>query len=466
MEKNVKEKKKFKLPHLFWLMLGLILIFSLLTYIIPAGEFAQDADGKLLGDQFSYLDEQHPVSPWKASLLVLDGIMGSSLITTLVFISGASIAVLLGTGAVDDFLNWAIYKLKDKGTNVLIPIMFFLMAYLGGFGGSDALIAVVPIGVIFAKKLRLDPIVAIGVTTFATLIGFGTGPTKLLVPQMMMDVPVYSGFGVRFLSLNFFALVGLLYLMRYVKKIEKNPELSAMGNTDWLKEIDESGASDIEETNLTWRTALIMILFFGQYLVIVAYSMLGGQDLYPFMISIYLITAIACGIIGQLSFDEIGNNFAKGLGDMAFVCFVIGLARVMSLVMTEGKILHTMVYVLTRPLMDMNLGLAAVGITIVISIINPLIPSASSKAAILMPIIKPVTEAIGLTPQVAVQAFQYGDGFTNLMSPALGWMVGSTVIADVPFSKWAKWVTPITIIMILLSFIWVYVLTNIGWVGY
>lgn len=213
-KQNSKEKKKFKLPHLFWLMFILIMIMSFLTYIIPAGEFAADENGKLIGDQFTYLANQNPISPWKSMLLVLDGIMGSSLIGTLVLISGASISVLLSTGAVDKFLNWAIYKLQDKGTNILIPIMFFLMAYLGGFGGSDALIAVVPIGVIFAKKLRLDPIVAIGVTSFATLIGFGTGPTKLLVPQMMMGVPVYSGFGLRFISMNFFIMIGLLYLMR------------------------------------------------------------------------------------------------------------------------------------------------------------------------------------------------------------------------------------------------------------
>lgn len=463
---KVDKKKKFKLPHLFWLMLGLIMVMSILTYIIPAGEFASDETGKLLGDQFTYLEQQHPVSPWQSMLLVLDGIMGSTLIATLVLISGASISVLLATGAVDTFLNWAIYKLQDKGTNILIPIMFFLMSYLGGFGGSDALIAVVPIGVIFAKKLRLDPIVAIGVTTFATLIGFGTGPTKLLVPQMMMDVPVYSGFGVRFLSMNFFTLVGLIYLMRYVKKIEKNPELSAMGNTDWLRDIDASGVSEIEETKIDWRTIAIMIVFFGQYFIIVAYTMIGGEGLYEFMIAVYLIAAIICGIVGKLTFDEIGDAFASGLANMAFVAFVIGLARVMSLVMTEGKILHTIVYVLTRPIMNMNVGIAAVGITAVIALINPLIPSASSKAAILMPIVQPVAEAIGLTPQVAVQAFQYGDGFTNLLSPALGWMVGSTVVAEVPFSKWAKWAAPIVVILILLSFVWVYVLTNIGWIGF
>jgi uncharacterized ion transporter superfamily protein YfcC len=138
------------------------------------------------------------------------------------------------------------------------------MTYLGAFAGTDALIAVVPIGVLFAKKLKLDPIVAMGVTTFATMIGFGTGPTKMFIPQMLMDVPVFSGFGARFISMNFFMVVGLLFLLRYIKKIEKDPTKSTMGNTDWLKNDEEFDASELEkeqlerDTHLTWRRIIII----------------------------------------------------------------------------------------------------------------------------------------------------------------------------------------------------------------
>lgn len=466
VEKEKKKKKKrFKLPHLLWIMLGLILIMSLLTYIIPAGNFAKDADGNLIGTEFSYLGYQTPVSPWKASMLILDGLIGSALIIMLVLIAGAGIGVILDTGAVDDFLNWAIYRLKDKGTNVLIPLLFIMMVYLGGFGGSDALIAVVPIGIVFARKMKLDPIVAIGVTTFATLIGFGTGPTKLMIPQMMMDVPVYSGFGARFLSMNFFMIVGLIYLMRYVKKIQRDPSASIMGNTDWLDDIDEDGDALIKETTLTWRTFLIMLIFFGQYILIVWYTMVIKDKMYEFMIAINIIAGILCGIIGGMTGDEIGNSFAKGLSGMAFVVFVIGMARVVSLVMNEGQIIHTIVYNLTRPIMNLNRGLSAIGITTIIALINPIIPSASSKAAILIPIIKPITEALDMTPQIAISAFQYGDGFTNIISPALGWTIGSAAVAKVPFQKWVKWSMPIVIIMIILSFGWIFMLNAIGWTG-
>lgn len=460
-----KEKKGFKMPHLLWIMLGLVLIMSLLTYVVPAGTFAKDDKGNLIGTQFSYLGQQTPVSPLRAAMMLLDGLTGSGVIIWAVLAGGASIGIALSTGAIDDLLNWAIYKLKDKGDKVLLPILFMLMVYLGGFGGSDALIAVVPIGVIFAKKMKLDPIVAIGVTTFATLIGFGTGPTKLMIPQSMMDVPVYSGFGARFLSMNFFGIVGLLYLMWYVKKIKKNPAASILGNAEWLDELGNVEDSAIKDVRLTWRTVLILIVFIGQYILIVWYGMVNSASLYPFMIATHIVAGVLCGVIAGMDADKIGNEFAKGISGMAFVGFVIGMARVVSLIMNEGQIIHTMVYALTRPLMNLDRGLSAIGITAIIGVINPLIPSASSKAAILMPIVKPVTEALGMHPQIAVSAFQYGDGFTNLVSPALGWMIGSAAVAKVPFDRWIKWAMPIVIIMIALSFGWVYILNAMEWTG-
>lgn len=463
--KTEKKKFQFKMPHLLWIMLGLIVIMCLLTYVIPAGTFAKDDKGNLIGTAFSYVGHQTPVSLFRAAMLMLDGLTGSALIIFVVMVSGAGIAVILDTGAVDDFLNWAVYKLSTKGINILIPMMFVLMTYLGAFGGSDALIAVVPIGVVFAKKLKLDPIVGIGVTTFATLIGFGTGPTKQMISQAMMGVPVYSGFGVRMLSMNFFMVVGLIMLMRYVKKIQKNPEASVLGSAEWMKDLKSDTNLELKQEKLTWNTIAIMLLFIGQYILIVWFSFINAADSYKFMIAVYILAAIICGAISGMSGEEIGNSFAKGLAGMAFVGFVIGMARVVSLVMSEGQIIHTIVYYLTRPLMNLNSGIAAVGMTGVISVINLLIPSATSKAAILIPIIQPVAQALNLTPQIAVQAFQYGDGFTNLISPALGWTIGSCAIAKVPFDKWFKWVFPKVVILSILSWGWIVVLNSMGWTG-
>lgn len=161
------------MPHLLWIMFGIIVLACLATYLIPAGEFAVNEAGQITGTDFHFLGHQTPVSPWGALMRVKSGMVGAATIAFVVMISGANINVVLETGVMDDLMNWGVYKLKDKGTGILVSMMMILMAYLGGFGGTDALIAVVPVGVMFSKKLKLDPICALAVTTFAALVGFG-----------------------------------------------------------------------------------------------------------------------------------------------------------------------------------------------------------------------------------------------------------------------------------------------------
>lgn len=467
-----KEKKGFKMPHLFWLMMGLLVVTSLLTYVIPAGEFAVDANGNILGDQFIYLEEQTPVSLWSMLMLILNGLVDSGNVIWTTILSGAMTAVVMATGAIDELLNWAIYKLKDKNENILISIMFILMVYLGGFGGTDALIAVVPIGVIFCKKLKLDPICAIGVTTYATLIGFGTGPTKQFITQMMMGVPVYGAFFTMFISMNLFMAIGLVFLLRYKNKIRKNPENSLMWSEGWRPEQSAVSAEDEAKlgdgVKLSGRTIAILTLFLGQYGVLVAYPLLGGDSalLMNLMVALAIVVTVASGLIGRFSFDKVGNELVVGLQGLVFVGFVIGLAKVMSLVLTEGHILHTIVYVLTRPLMDLPRSVASIGMTAIISVVNLVIPSAISKSAILVPIIQPIAMALNMDLNLAVQAFQYGDGFTNLFSPFLGWTIGSCVMAGVPFPKWFKWIFPKVLAFIGISFVIMFILTESGWTAF
>ena len=368
----------------------------------------------------------------------------------------------------DDLMNWAVYRLKDKGTNLLIILMMVLMAYLGGFGGTDALIAVVPIGILFSKKLKLDPICALGVTTFAALVGFGTGPAQQATTQMLMGVTPYSAFFTRLVIMNFFLAIAIIMMLGYVKKIRKNPQASLLYSDGWRPEqsgemVDEDQV--IKKVDMSWRKFAVIIIFLLQYLIIALYSLLGGSQTFDFMMAVMFVTMIIVGIIGGMSAEKLGQTYAKGLASMAFVAFVIGLAKVISLVLGNGNVIHTIVHVLTLPLMTLPKSVSSIGLTLIVSVINPLIPSATSKAAILVPIMKPVSEALGMQPNLAVVAYQMGDSFTNLLSPLLGWMVGSCAMANVPFAKWFRWVFPKVLCFILLAGVIVFILTATGWSG-
>lgn len=115
MAPTEKKKRAFQMPHLLWIMLGMVLVCSLLTYVIPAGQFAVDESGAIRGDQFQFLGSQTPVSPVAALLDIFPGMLGSAPIILIIMICGASMEVFLATKTFDKLLDWAIYKLQGKG---------------------------------------------------------------------------------------------------------------------------------------------------------------------------------------------------------------------------------------------------------------------------------------------------------------------------------------------------------------
>lgn len=459
-----KKKRGFKMPHIMFLILGILMVMSLLTYVIPAGQFAKDPEtGKLLGDQFTFLDAQTPVNPWKALCLILDGLKNSGLIVGLLLVAGGFSGVILATGAIDDVVDWALWKLKDKGINVLFPIVFFIYCFIGAFAGGDQIIAMVPIGLEFAKKLKLDPVCGMSIVLLAYHIGGMSSPTTgAMLPQLTMGVPLYSGMGLRIVILILLSVVALLCVMRYVRKVAKDPKNSILDPSEWLTENASNEQSAVKEVALDMRSVVAVVLFLLQPIVgilVVSVLKMGNGAL----AASQLLIAILIGLVKKFSFDKIGNAFAKGTATMAFVSFIIGCAATLSLVMTQGNIMHTIVYYACKPLQGMSTGIAAVGMSVVITFINLFIPSASAKVAVLCPILQPMCEMLGVSMQVGVQAFLYGDKLTNIISPVLGTTVAALALAKIPYNKYAKWVLPKLAVLALVAWASLIVLSAIGW---
>lgn len=466
MEYNKTPKKRFQMPHILWILFGLLILAALLTYIIPAGNFATDGQGNIIASEFNFLEEQTPVSFFDMMMLILEGMTSQASIMVLVLTIGANIAILLETNAIDNILNATVYYLRDSGQTIAIVTLFVIMTYIGGFAGSDALLAMVPIGVAFSKKFKLDPIVAMGLTTFPAMIGFSTGPTTPWIAQSIMGVTPYSGFLLRFVLMNFFLIVGLFYLLRYIRKIKKDPQNSVMYIEGWRPGEDANSAEQkIKSERLKFSSILTLLLFLGQYIFIIGYSVSGGEDTFAFIIAANLITAVLIGLVNRMNFDHLGDTFAKGVNQMGFIVFLIGLAGAFSLVLSEGNITDTIVYTLTRPLMDIGRGLSNIGIALIVAVMELFIPSSASKVAIVAPIITPIAEALDVTGQTAVHAYQIGDRWPNLISPVLGWTIGSLVAAKVPYNRWLKWVFPIFVVFMVLSLIILYFLTIFNWTG-
>lgn len=462
---KAKEKKAgFKLPHLMFLILGMLIFMSLMTYVIPAGSYGVKADGTLDGSSFSLLGHQTPVSPWRAMLTILTGLQNSAYTISILLINGGTIGVILKTKAIDRLIDFALYKLQDKGIVIVVPLVVFMLGLLGAFGGGDHLVALIPLGIMMARKLRVDPIMAMGLTLFAVFMGSSWSPTSLIIHWTMMELPFYSGFSVRFVMMLVTIAVNCILTTVYALRVSRDPSKSLLGTTDWVNDLENTDQNALKAAALDPKDVIITILFFLQFaLIVIGMSVFGlERGIQP---AIMIINCVICGLLAGWTTDEIGNAFAKGCGGMAFVCVIIGIANAMSLVMTQGNILHTIVYYACLPLKSLSSGFAAVGISVVVTFINLFIPSASAKAAILFPIIRPMCEALGLTAQVGIQAFQIGDQFTNAISPVLGMTMAGCAAAGVPFDKYFRFAIRNIIPLWLIAQCTLYVLASMGWTG-
>ncbi|WP_276131421.1 AbgT family transporter [Enterococcus faecium] len=213
---------------------------------------------------------------------------------------------------------------------------------------------------------------------------------------------------------------------------------------------------------------MIMLIYLAQFLIIVIFPLVykGEVDTYSLILAVSFVVTLIVGLVAGFSFDKIGNEFAKGISGMAFVAFVIGLGRTLSLILVDGHIIDSIVYTLTQPLMHVSSSVTTVSITGLVALFDLVIPSNTSKAAILIPILKPVSEALNIHPTIIVQAFQYGDAFTNMVTPVLGWMIGSCMTAGVPFQKWLRWVLPKVIVFLIVSFVIIIVMTTVNYVAF
>ncbi|MBS5633154.1 MAG: YfcC family protein [Clostridiales bacterium] len=460
-----EKKKAFKMPHLMVIIFCLIFFMSAMTYIIPAGQFATDPQtGQLIGSEFHFLGYQTPVSPWQAILYIKDGIVNSGTIIATLFAAGGLTGVVLATKSIDNLIDYAIYRLQNKGLDILIPLLTLVFLLFGTFSGGDYVIAMVPIGLMIAKKLKVDPIVGFSVVIVAIVLGGTSSPTNVMLPQMMMEVPLYSGFGMRLLLNIPVYIIVILYIWKYAKKVAANPASSALGLSGWQNELDADGQEAMKTAALKTQDILVTLVYFVHPIIIVILTtkMGYGQEALP---AVMILTAFAIGLIRRFDLDAICDLFAKGCAGMAFVSFIIGCANAMSLVMGNGNILHTIVWALCLPLQQLGPSLAAIGIAIVVTLINLIIPSASAKVAILCPIIAPMCDALGINRQIGVTAFKYGDSITNVVSPVLGMLVGGLEVAKIPFDKYVKWIMPLVLILLVYAYATLYFLGAIGWTG-
>ncbi|MCH4886308.1 putative basic amino acid antiporter YfcC [Acidaminobacter sp. JC074] len=447
------EIKKKKIPHTFVLLFAMVLICSVLTYIIPAGEFDRMTDevtGKTIIVEGSYHTvDRSPTGIMDFFVSFYAGSKAASGIIFFIFFIAGAFGIINETGFINASLNRVVSQ-KKKNPMLLIVIITIIFSVAGGtFGISEEAILFIPIAISLFMRLGLDSMIGLVVISVGARIGFTTGllnPFTVGVAQGIAEVPLFSGLAYRIVFYVLILAVSIVYILRYAKKIQKDPKASLVYDLDQTREIDDAH-SDIEY--LPRHNAIGLVIVAGLSLMVFGVMKFGWY--FSEIVAIFLGIGIISGIIGKMSADDIAKSFIEGAKDLVFGALIVGVARAILVVLQDGMIIDTIIYHASEGLKTLPPVVAANGMYVFQLLLNVIIPSGSGQAAATMPIMAPLADLLGISRQTAVLAFHYGDGFTNLISPTNGTLMASLAIAKISYEKWAKWMWPLLLMWMVIG---------------
>ncbi|MEI6857804.1 hypothetical protein [Psychrilyobacter sp.] len=452
--------KRSAIPHTYTLIMIFILISTALTYLIPAGIYDLVPGGRMIDPTSFHMVEKSPVGIVEFLLSVPTGLKKSAEVIFQVFMVGGFFQVINDTKSLDLAIGTTIDKLEKKALMV-IPVVMVIMYILGLLGVVvNSSIAFIPIGVAVAKKLKLDPVVGAAMMYLGAYAGFATtpmGPFNTLIAQSIAGLEPMSGFGLRMVVSIAILISTIIYVYRYAKRVETDNKKSVLDNIDW--EVDSTKEEKGEFKVKHMIVFIIMTIGFAIY-VYGSYEYKWGMS---HLSGVMMVMAILSGLVSGSHPDDMSKSFIKGAQSMVYGALIIGFARAITIVLTDGNVIHTIIHYITIPLMYLPSTISAVGMFFANLLFNFIVPSGSGQAMIVMPLMTPMAEVVNVSKQIAVSAYQYGDGFSNIIIPTSGVLMAVLGVAKIPYEKWLKFVTPIFLIWVIIGSISIVVGVAINW---
>jgi uncharacterized ion transporter superfamily protein YfcC len=445
-----------KSPDSLVIVSVILVIFVLLTWIVPAGEFDRmDVDGRMVVVAGTYHSvEAEPQGFWAIFRAPLKGIESAADIIGFVLLVGGAFSILTRTGALDAGLQ-QVLRFAEKNTRLKIWIIPLLMTIfsIGGatFGMAEEVLVFVMITIPLARSMGYDNIVGVAIPFIGAGMGFAGAPFNPFtvgIAQGIAELQIFSGFEYRSIVWLIYTLAGILFVMWYAKKIEKAPKKSPIGNV----QAEFEHGTEAEDLKLTGRRKIVLLLFFAS----LAGIMVGAMQFDWYIIELsglFLLLGVASALIGGLSVSETVKSFTRGAQDLLMAALIIGFSKAILVVASDGKIIDTVLFSMSNAVGDFSPMVAAQSMFIVQGLINFFIPSGSGQAAITMPLMAPLSDLLSVSRQTAVLAYQFGDGLFNLIIPTSGITMGLLTMARIPYNVWIKWIWGFMAIMIAVSMI-------------
>jgi uncharacterized ion transporter superfamily protein YfcC len=427
--------QKQKTPHVYVLLFALVLLSSLLTYAIPSGQFDRVTDqnlGQTLVVPGSYEQtSQHPVPPWLILHKFYEALClpKTATLIWLIFIIGGSFEIILQTGCMTRLCKRLLSRFSGRELWV-IPLFVSVFSVFGfTMGMTTASVVFVPLGITAAKTLGLDRLSGAAMVALGVNAGFTAGvfnPFSVGIAQGIAELPLFSGAWLRWISLPVLIALTSLYIMRYAK----------------CNRVAMPEEAIYAEIPMTFRELIILCEFALCFILLaIGISVLGWKT--ENIIVTFLVMGIIIGLTSGMGSYQVCEVFISGCKKMTKGVLVIGIAATMRLILEQGNIFDTITITLTELIYILPNSVQLVGIFIFNAILNFFVTSGSAKAALVIPILTPMADLLGLTRQSMVFAFQMGDGLTNLSSPISTTLNGIMAVGEITYTQWIQFYAPL-----------------------
>ena len=424
--------RKFKVPNTYVIIACILVVCAILTWFVPGGQYVKGEDGALSYEQLDSVPQT-----WQVLPAIYHGFVKQAGIIVFILVVGGAFWLLNATGAVTAGIGRFIARVgnRDKLVLAAITVLFSLAGAV--FGMSEETIPFVGIVVPLVVSMGYDAFMGMLIVYVASNIGFSSAflnPFTVGIAQGMADLPLFSGMGYRIFCWAFLTVLLTIFVVVYAHKTRK-------ASTE---------SFTVEDTPLTRRQGWILgVLLLTVILLIVGVTC---WDWYlPEITGLFLGMGIICGIIAGFNANRIADELLAGAKDILSAALVVGFASGIIVLLQDGKVVDSILHSMQEGLDGTGRMGSLTAMYGIQALINFVIPSATAKAAITIPIMAPFSDMVGVSRQAMVLAFQFGDGFTNMLTPTSGVLIAALAMARIPYTKWVKWIWKMVVVLLVLG---------------
>ena len=463
--------KQFKVPHVYAIIFSLIVIFAVLTWIVPSGSYQrQEVNGREVTvagtyeqSEKTYIDEEtgDEVDLRQGVFDVLQaptrGIQEAIEVVAFILIVGGSFQVITKTGAITSGMGRVVRRFKNKDI-LIIPIAMVLFA-LGGtsFGMAEETLPFFAIFMPIMMAMGFDSMTAFMVVFVGARTGYiasTINPFNVLIAQGILGIQGNPQQWLRMIAWVVLTAVAITWVVLYARRVKKNPESSITFEDDIAKKVEFAADESALDAEFTGRQKGVLAVFIaGMCLIIWG---LVTQGWYMNEISaVFLAMGLLAGVIAGFSQDVIAQEFVAGIADFAFSAIVVGLARGILVIASDGMIIDTILNALATGLGGIPAVLFTTLLYAVENLLAILVPSSSGLAALTAPIFGPLTELMGLNPEAAVWALSMGSATMSLICPTSAILVAGLGVCKIKLGQWWKTVWKFFLVVSLINIVFV-----------